>query len=335
MNILDIAREAGVSTATVSRVINNGPVSADTRAKVEAAIEKLDYLPNQLARGLITKSTRTIGIITHSLSNSFNTEFFEATSELYRAMNFLQVVCCTQSDPAEERLYLSDLMSRHVDGIILHDTNDRNYRSGFIPEVANRTPIVLVHSYENIYDLNSVIVDQRVGMNKALHHLMELGHRDIWFIRGDDGYSFGLKEEIWRKGLTEVGAPPPSENCITINDANKEQGIYRADEVISDLFASGRRPTAIFACNDIMATGVRNAILRRGLRIPEDISLVGHDNTILAASGGFSSVDLKIRSVAHAAVDLMSYVIENRQGEPRRVLITPELCLRNSTAPTD
>ena len=331
MNIIDVAREAGVSTATVSRVLNGGSVSDDARTAVEAAIKKLNYLPNNLARGLVTGQTKTIGVIIHSVSNYFSMEFVEAVGAMYREQGYLLFVASTESAGSEEECrYISGFISQRVDGIILHDPPIDNYRNGFLKDVAKRIPFAMVHSFPDIYDINSVYVDQRLGMERVMSHLLGLGHRDIWFVRSE-GFSEDLKEEVWRSGLRSVGREPSPDDLIFVPDGNKEIAITETEEIIGDLFQAGRRPSAIFACNDLMCAGVAYAASRHGIAVPDDLSLVGHDNTILAASGRFSSVDLKMGSVGRAAVDLLAYAIEGKDPEPRRVLISPDVFMRGST----
>jgi LacI family transcriptional regulator len=167
-----------------------------------------------------------------------------------------------------------------------------------------------------------------------MDHLIDLGHRDIVFIRGGIGYSFDTKEVVWRECLQAVGITPSDENIIVIPEGNSEFGIVQAEEKVREFLAGrAQMPTAIFGCNDIMATGALHALRSLGLRVPEDVSLVGHDNTILAASGRFSSVDLKTPSVGHAAIDLLSYAMNGVDKEPRRIIISPEIIHRNSTGP--
>jgi LacI family transcriptional regulator len=155
--------------------------------------------------------------------------------------------------------------------------------------------------------------------------------RPILKYRYDDLYD--SKEEVWREALAAAGAPPPPENRIVIANGNAEDGILEAEEKVDALLRSGRVPTAIFGCNDIMATGALNAARRNGIAVPERLSIVGHDNTILAASGRFTSVDLKIQSVGHASIDLLLHAMNGEDKEPRRLIISPELVFRNSTAP--
>jgi DNA-binding LacI/PurR family transcriptional regulator len=335
MTIVEIAKEAGVSIATVSRVMNDGSVSAETRARVEAVIEKHKFSPNLMARGLINRQSETIGLITHSISNHFHMDFIQVVERHCNEMGYLLFVCICEgeSQVENERRFLGDLVARQVNGIILHDSFPENYASGFVPIISKKIPLVMVHSFNSVADINSVEVDQVLGMKKVMRHLLELGHRDVFFLRGRLGNTYDSKELVWRESLAAVGCPPPPENRLVVENGNTEEGILESEELLDGLFKEGRVPTAIFACNDIMATGAVNAARANGIAVPERLSIVGHDNTILAASGRFSSVDLKTQSVGHASIDLLAYAMGGADTEPRRLIITPELVLRGSTGP--
>jgi DNA-binding LacI/PurR family transcriptional regulator len=335
MTIVEIAKEAGVSVATVSRVLNNGPVSAEKRARVEAIIEKHKFSPNQLARGLISRQSQTIGLITHGITNHFHMDFIQVVERHCTELGYLLFVCiCEGADQAEiEQRFLGDLLARQVNGIILHEVAPENYASGLVAHVASQIPLVMVHTFDAQGEINSVEVDQVFGMRKVMRHLMDLGHRDIFFLRGRYGHSYDSKEAVWREELAAAGCPPPPEALVVIEEGNAEEGILETEERLDSIFRSGRVPTAVFGCNDIMATGALNAARKNGIDIPGRLSLVGHDNTILAASGHFTSVDLKTTSVGHASIDLLSYAMNGADTEPRRLILTPELVMRESTGP--
>jgi LacI family transcriptional regulator len=336
MTIHEIAQEAGVSIATVSRVLNNGPVSPDKKAKVEAVIAKHRFTPSLQARGLVNRQSDAIGLITHGIMNHFNLDFIEVVERRFSEMDLLLYVCICQREKQRENeeRYLHNLVSRQVNGIILHDANPDNYHSGLIQHIASIVPLVMVHSLPEAEGVNSVGVDQELGMRRVMEHLLDLGHRDILFLRGAVGYSYETKCQVWSRCLEESGIPAPAENVVVVPEGNSEEGIGQAEELVFGFISQrGRPPTAIFGCNDIMAAGALNAVRKLGLSVPEDVSIVGHDNTILAASGSFTSVDLKTASVGHAAIDLLSYAMNGADKEPRRVIITPEVIHRGSTGP--
>lgn len=331
MNILDIAAAAGVSSATVSRVLNNGKVSPESRAKVEAVIRRENYLPNSLARTLITGKSMNIGIVTHSLSNSYSWEFVEAVGDRLKELGYRQFVASGGGDPEEEAKYIASFLSQKVDGIILHDPSSENYQAGILREAARRIPLVMVHSFvQEPPDINSVIVDQALGMKRVMDHFLGLGHRRIWMLRSN-GYSQDLKEQIWRDALTVVGCPPGSEALLHIPDGDTEKGVPEAEAVVFERLQTNAPPTALFASNDIQAVGALAALRKAGLRVPEDVSIVAHDNTILAEVGRFSSVDMKRASAGHATVDLLMSIIGGRDKETRRVYLTPDIVHRGTS----
>jgi LacI family transcriptional regulator len=335
MTITDIAKEAGLSIATVSRVLNNLPVREENRKKVEAVIKRLDYVPNLSARSLVSKQSYAVGVLITSFSNEYNTETTEAIEKKLADKGFMLFLCSTDGNAASERKYLSDLISRSVDGIVVLDPLNENYAAGLFRGVAQRVPLVLVHSNPEILDIDSIVIDQKLGMRKVMDHLFSLGHKEIAFMRGRDGYSYDIKEEEWRRYLAERDAAPKADRLIVLEQGNNSEAIGLAMESIASTLRSRRPPTAVFACNDLMAMGVIIGASRLGARVPEDLTVVGHDNTQLAISGGtqLSSVDLKMKSLGTAAVDLLFHAMEGTDPEPRRVLITPDLIVRESSGP--
>lgn len=334
MTITEIAQAAGVSIATVSRVLNNGEVSKKTREKVESTILKLNYIPESMAHAIVKASTKAIAVVTHSMSNSYSMEFAEAVSDCYAGSDVMFYLGCA-TEPQCEYRYLMDLMSRGVNGVILHDPPSGNYQTGLYDEISRRLPIVIVHSFPAEFKFNSITVDQRSGMHQAMRHLLSLGHRDIALVTGTEGYSFELKENVWKEELSAAGIEPDPSNVLRVPRSDVDDAIGLTEKIVSDFLASGRRPSAIFASNDLMGVGTQLAIRDAGLSIPGDISLMSHDNTMLALSARLSSVDMKIRSVALAAVDLMKYALAGEDKTPRHISITPELILRDSTGPVN
>jgi LacI family transcriptional regulator len=330
MTIADIARAAGVSTATVSRVINRGPVSDETRVRVEEAIARLDYTPNALARGLMNKSSRAIGVLTTSMSNQYYMEIAETVERRFREWGFMLFLGCTEGDQAAERRYLTDLVARQVDGVIVLDPANENFESGFLKQVSRRLPLVLVHSIPTLDDIDSVVIDQTVGMARVMDHLLGLGHREVAFLRGRHGFSYDLKESAWRQALAGagLGAGAP----LVVEDGNTEAAIALTRDALVRQFEAGSAFTALFACNDLMAMGALEAAKQVGLRVPQDLSVVGHDNTLLAVHSGLTSVDLQMRAVGTAAAELLNRAVNHSVVTSHRVLVTPELVVRESTA---
>ena len=226
-----------------------------------------------------------------------------------------------------------DLVSRGIKGTILLDSSEYKTQSEIYNELGKYMPIVLVHSFPADFPFNTITVNQEIGMKNAMRYLINLGHRNILFVRGTKGFSFDLKEKIWKEELEKAGTPPAPEQIRTISDSDKKTGMETTYQAVSEYLEAGNRPSAIFTCNDIMAMGTLKALREKGLQVPRNISLISHDNTALAACNDITSVDMKIRSVAIAAMDLLDYAIGGNDTAARHISITPELVIRSSVLP--
>ncbi|MBN2628308.1 MAG: LacI family DNA-binding transcriptional regulator [Spirochaetales bacterium] len=330
MTVNEIAKASGVSTATVSRVLNNGPVRKETREKVEEAIRKLNHMPDDLTKRTLGTQQKAFAIVTQSVTNYYAMEFAETAIDRCEAEG--TIVYLNRSDRYDSQYKcISDLLSRGVEGIILHDLSVKEFEPDFLSTLSQRIPLVLVHSYEDFYGMNSVMVDQAAGMRRAARYLLDGGYTKQLFIRGNTGYSFDLKEKVWKEELCDRGITPEEDDVLTLADVNVEKGIELTYEAVSRILATGKKPSAIFTCNDIMGVGALYAVRHFGYRVPDEIAILSHDNTIMAVSNRLSSVDMKISSVAHAALDLMDYAINGTDTEPRKILITPDIVQRDTT----
>ena len=337
MTIRDIAHEAGVSIATVSRVLNKHPVRRDSLIKVEAAIKKLDYRPNTFAQGLMGKQSKAIGMMVTSLTNLYYMEITEVIEKRIAANESMLILCSTESDYRQEEEYLKNLVSRRVDGIIIVDPSLENYHNGLFADIAEKVPLILVHSFPGFSGFNIVSIDQHMGMKKVMDYLWAQQHRRIAFLRGYHGFSYDVKEKCWREYLEEKGYPPAEDELIVIAEGNTENAIPLVHDTFRGLFAKkpSERPSAIFACNDLMASAVLNTALSCGLDIPGDVSIVGHDNTTVSKYSilPLTTVDLKLRSLANAAVDLLQHAMNSDDPEPRKILLEPDIIVRSTSGP--
>ena len=332
MTITEIAAEAGVSIATVSRFLNNGPVKEETKKKLEQVLLRMNYVPESATRRLMTGTSapkESMAILTHSISNLYSTEFAEEVTSHYSAQGITcYTLCCTNIE--EEYRGLMDMVTRGYTGAILHDLAEGAARIELYNRISQRLPLVIVHSFPADLECNSVTVNQEKGMRDAMRYLLNRGHRHIAYVSGSIGYSFLLKEKIWREELESAGAPPEKQDAIKAEKTDFEAGIETTHAAVLKYLQAGNCPTAIFTANDIMALGTIAALNDRGLRVPDDVSLVSHDNTILAKSYNLTCVDMKIRSVGMAAVDLMDYALHGRDSTPRHITIASELVERES-----
>ncbi len=329
MTITDIAKAANVSVATVSRFFNNGPIKEETKKKLEKVILDLNYVPESFTHEIVNSQNTAIAVITHSATNNFSTEFIEETMNRYNERN---IVCYTgySTNAQTEYRYIMDIISRKVSGIILYEPAEGYAQIELYNRLYQRMPLVVVHSFPANFECNSITVDQEKGMKDAMQFLLNTGHRRIAYISGIGGYSFILKEQIWRKMLTEAGFAPPEQDFIKVENADNESGIENAHKAVRQYIQEGNRPTAIFTANDIIAMGTIEALRQENISIPQDISIMSHDNTVFASTLGLTSVDMKIRSVAIAAMDLLDYAISGNDTTPRHISITPSIVQRTS-----
>ncbi|MCR5762262.1 MAG: LacI family transcriptional regulator [Treponema sp.] len=331
MTITEIAREAGVSIATVSRFLNNGPVKEETRKKLEQVIRKINYVPESFTRKIISapSDVTTIAIISHSMTNPYASEFAEEVATIYNSRGIVcYTVYCVDTDT--EYRYLMDLIAHKVNGIIMHDPDMGDGKFELYNRIAQRVPFVIIHSFKGNIGCNSITVDQDIGMKNAMEYLIGLGHKRIAYVSGSDGYSFRLKEQIWKEELAKIGVTPPEQDSIKAEDVDFEKGMETARDAVLKYLKDGNRPTAIFTANDIIAMGTISALTEMGMSVPNDVSVMSHDNTLLASSMHLTCVDMKIRSVGIASVDLMDYAIKGSDTTPRHISLTPSIIERCS-----
>lgn len=324
----DIARRAGVSQATVSRVLNNHQsIAPETRARVLDVLAASDYRPNELARSLITQRANAIGVVIDDITNPFYPELVDQLSELIYANGYRLQLWKTSGDNADE--LIRALQARMVDGMIF---TAAKLTSPAVKELAERGyPLVLVNRYTRDTNVDRVYVDTAKGARLAAEHLLALGHKRFAIVAGVDQTS--TNRDMTRgfvSGLAAAGIPPTGYRLLP--------GNYTYDSGYGagcELFPPGAPPvTAVFAMSDAAAIGVMNAAQERGLTIPGDLSIVGFDNIAMAA---WPMIELTTigpvdRSLAGEAVALVLKRIADPQRPAERVKITPELVVRKSTA---
>lgn len=328
----DVAREAGVSTATVSRVLNDFTVREVTRKKVEAAIKKLNYSPNYLAKGLMSQKSFSVGVLVPTLSNHYFTEIVEAIEDRLRSHKQMVLLCSTKDDPEREKEHIRNLTTRRVDGVIVVDGTSENSRNGFFEQISVHTPLIIINGDTAGVPVNTVLTDQEEGMRMALDYLFRLGHRRIAFIRGKRGFSYDQKEAVFRRYYKNHNTEIDEKLITHISYENTEESITLTEERLKNTLQGYQRPTAVFACNDLMAMGVVNAAEKLQLSIPEDLSVMGHDNTLVAKMGKntFTSVDIKKHKLGTTSADMLVQIMNEKDSEPRRLIFHPEIIDRGS-----
>lgn len=324
--IYDVAKEAKVSIATVSKVINNrGRISEKTKKHVCEVMEQLRYQPSVVASALTGKCTFTIGLLIPDIANPFFAEIARSVEDRGQELGFSVVMCSTDNDSTKEKKYISLLKQKSVDGIIIAAGfhNDQ-----ILKELINeKLPLALISQDIPGLAIDSVTVDDFLGGYQVTEYLLSLGHQQIAILAEDRRSSIG-RIQGYRQALLDAGLEV-DEDYIVVSNSTIEGGIRQAAQLL-DLT---KRPSAIFACNDLLAIGVIQTARERALVIPHDLSVVGFDNTILATSTypPLTSVAQPIYEMGSKVMDLL---IENIKGDKKmrqRLILLPELVIRGST----
>jgi len=330
--IYDVAKKAGVSIATVSRVLNNSNVvSEKTRQRVKRAIEELNYTPNVIASALTKKSTLTLGLLIPDISNPFSSELSRGVEDASNDFGFNTVICNTDYCPEKETTYISLLRQKSVDGFIIStaDYNDENV----IELLKDDVPLVLlgrdIEETEG-YPIDIVGSDNIKGGYIATKHLIDLGHKKIACLLGPPRIKVNLEREIGYLRAMEEANLKVYKNLVGYGDFKLEFGYKKTLE----FFKGPLKPTAIFAANDLTALGAIRAIKELGLSVPEDVSVVGYDNTILAemTDPPLTTVSQQMRKMGYLATELLIKRIKGERTPGKRVICETDLVIRKSTA---
>ena len=269
----DVARMAGVSISTVSRVISGTiPVDPETRRRVEKAIESTGYKPNLIARGLRVKSSNLIGMLVPEIRTTSFSTLIEFVEENVEALGYNLILGGTGNDPDREERFFENLTRRHIDGIIVSLVSDRSHLMRLIERTD--VPVVIVDRPFERDSFPTVVMDNRMAGRIAGKHLLSLGHRDFACITGSREIAITRERlEGFREALDEEGINF-EESAVVEGDFQYESG-YRGLEVLLERKV---KFTALWAQNDIMAIGALNRLRERGISVPGDVSLMGLDN---------------------------------------------------------
>jgi LacI family transcriptional regulator len=329
-----VAALAAVSHQTVSRVINGqASVADETRRRVLDAIELLGYVPSPMARGLISNRTHTLGMVTADVSDGFFARAVAGAEIEARRRNYYLIVGSVEEAPddAEGTGYLRLMLERRVEGLILARPGVVFAGEHLQGAASSGIPLVSIGSTE-LAGFTSVDVDNRRGGLDATRHLLELGHRSIATIVGPrDWPSAAARFEGYREALHAAAVPPAPELVERGADWGLESGHAATDR----LLAAGTPFSAIFAHSDLIALGAIRRLRAEGLRVPEDVSVVGYDDVPIAAyvDPPLTTVHQPMREVGELAATLILDRIAGveRDGGPH--LLPARLVVRQSTAP--
>jgi LacI family transcriptional regulator len=318
----EVARQAGVSPMTVSRVVNDSPsVNPATRRRVQAAIAELGYVPNRLARGLIRQKTGALGLIVTDVANPFFTLIVHGVEDVAWRAGFRVMLCNTQSDLEREREYLEDMVAFQVDGLVIAPVSDRS-RPHLRMLAKNKVPFVLIDRAVTGFECDLVQGDSVAGARRLVDHLIGLGNRRIAMITESPEVSTARDRlQGYREALEAAGIDFRPEYVVE-SSAVDSRGGYEPTLCLLDL---PDPPTAIFAVNNVVACGVVEAVRERGLEIPGDVALVCFDDIdYVSRLYPFLTVMAQpADTFGTIAAQLLLDRLAGRVGDRRRIVVLP------------
>lgn len=329
MRIKDVAREAGVSTATVSHVINNTRyVSDEVRARVLEAIERCDYYPNAQARSLASGRSHTLGLVVSDIMNPFFPELVKSIEMAAFELGYDVVLANTNYDAGRTSNYVRRIIERKVAGVALMTSE---LDTALIDELARRDVCVVFLDLGSAGErMSNLVVNYAVGIKESIQHLVSLGHRQIAYISGPDHLRSAIKRrESFRDCMKHFF--PATRPVIYKGDFKIEGGRRAAYEMIE----RGHVPTAVVAANDLTALGAMQEFRVAGLKIPQDISIVGFDDIAFASltDPPLTTVCLPRTELGRRAVEALMTTIEHPDRQGVEIHIPTYLVMRGSTAP--
>lgn len=328
-SIKDIARIVGCSISTVSRVINNrDAVDPQTRKKVMAAIEKLDYTPNLTARGLRVKRGRLVGVAIPTGTVGAFTVVVQYALETAHRHGYNMILVNTHEDPALEEKLIKDLLRREINGVMLTRVSDESKIVAKIVE--QNIPIVVIDRAFAHESISNVVLNNQKAGYLAGKHLLELGHTRIACITGP------LKITLSRERLKGLQAAL-GEKGIALPPSHIHEGTFHFDsgvKAMQKLCAAGSPITGIWAMNDLMALGALRVLHERGVAVPQEVSILGMDDYEIAemATPALTSVHYPIKELVETAMELLIAQIHSREILAETIVLEPWLTIRASTA---
>jgi LacI family transcriptional regulator len=328
VTIDDVSRHAGVSPATVSRVISNrGYVSPKARWVVFRAIDELGYVPNAMARGLKTQRSGLVALLVPEIVNSFYTTLARGAEDAANAKGLHLIIGNTDEDPEKEKVYAELMVASRVEGVVVATAGRSPMPMRILSE--RKVPTVLVDRIVEGFDADIVRGDSYNGALALTHHLVKLGHTDIALINGHTATSVAVEREAgFREALRQAGIEPDEQRISA-----GTWFIEDAETRVTDLLSREVPITAIFGANNFMAIGALRALRRHGLRVPEDVALVSFDDVEIAAE-----IDPFLTVMAQPAYSMgtlaMGLLLERISGQydgmTRELVLTPRLTVRRS-----
>lgn len=327
VTLKDVAKVAGVSYATVSRAVSGSPeIGEATRRRVLDICREMGYTPNSVARSMVMKRTNIIGLIVASINNPFMSEM-TAHLEIYaRERGYNLMVCNSSYDHDLEKQVFSLLVSRKVDGIIMIPVGHESYES--ISNLTAQIPTVFISENMKNVPENYVSVDNYKGMQMAAEYLYSLGHRRIlYFGVRSDSMTHSLRLGGYLSTCEKLGLEP-----VVLASRSTRSSREAGYKLAKEYFAGSHQETALLCATDMLAIGAMQAAYEAGIRVPDDVSLMGFDNISFSALPqiDLTTINQPTRQLAVSAVDMLLERIKDPAAEHTRRILPPSLVIRKT-----
>ncbi|MBN1298371.1 MAG: LacI family DNA-binding transcriptional regulator [Actinobacteria bacterium] len=333
-SIKDIARESGVAISTVSHVINRTKFVSEKNTKaVQKAINKLGYRPNILARGLRTKSMRTIGVILPDISQPYFAQVLRGIEAVARSRNYTLILGCTFYDIYEEERQMNTMIDQAIDGLLFFCGYD-SYKHIKKAHKSNIPVVVLDRELED-KEIPSVLIDNTLAMKKAFQYLYDLGHRKIGFITFpfDNQTTIRRRYEGYCQGLKDNGLDYDPD-IVVIDDLLRLDELKGTYKLIKIKTEQKKIATAYLNLADFLAIGAMHAFKEVGYSVPGDVSLMGFNNEIICefSDPPLTTVKQPKKIMGATAADLILDMVEGKKIENKNIILETEIIVRGSTA---
>ncbi len=334
ITIKDIAKKAGVSHSTVSRALHGSPLISDaTAGHIRQIAVEMGYFPSATARSLKTNRSHALGVIVSNIDDPFFSEILQGVEEIAQENGYSMLIAASQRDTEKEQVIVQDMRERHVDGLIICSTSFNAEQRRKLLEYG--IPIVMVNNQAAEEYRYSIYHDDVDGSRQATRHLIELGHQNIAYL----GNSLSGRTTLdrltgLRQEMDAAGLPIPPEYIHEVPGSRPEDGLASLDYFVN----LPQRPTAILCFNDMLAIGMLLGLHMKGIRVPEDISVVGFDNIVFSAytNPPLTTIDQPKRSIGAEAARLILGLLNSLDNEefPKKRIqkLKGNLLIRQSTA---
>lgn len=330
ITIKDIAKLGGVSIATVSKIINgkDHDIGEATKKRIELIMKEENYVPNRLARSLVTKKTKTIGLVIPDITNPFFPEIVRGAEDKAQEEGYSIFFCNSDDSLEKEEKYIQNLMEKMVDGIIFTASSKR-ITEGELLSNANIPMVLVDRQIESKNIRTSILVDNKEGAKIAIKHLIELGHKKILHLTGPKEARITQARLEGYKETLEESKIDIDENLIQFGEYKMGSGY----EGILDILNRNIDFTAIFCGNDMIALGVMKALKEKKIKVPKDISIVGFDDIYVSSliHPSLTTISQPKYQMGYKAVAVMIDILEGRIQSHENMILMPELKIRETT----